>query len=138
MKTYTVTDTWAPENNSPWEFTGDKGETVRLITYWLTLDEKDGPTGIRARIHMKPDSEAPKKGDILTGELIQKTSKAGKDYLQFKRSQAWMVECPGCGNQFDAKQHKVDAQKEIPLANKPGKSVVQDDEPPLENYDEII
>ena len=154
MSNYIIEDVWEPPENKPWSFEGDNG-TVTLKTYWLTLAEKDGPTGIKCRIHQKPETEAPKRGDALNGELIEKTSKAGKDYLQFKKSQAFLTKCPDCGHEFDAKANKPgqqarpapDAPAQTPLGgsqsdSKPSNSQTgtqthSDDEPPLSNYDDI-
>lgn len=131
MKNYTVTDVWEPPDNKPWSFPGDKGETVTLITYYLTVDEEGGPGGVKCRQHKKPESDKPKVGDVLSGKLVQKTSKAGKEYLKLEVSQAFIVECPcGCGHQFDAKQHKVGPEKKA-------QPMPEEDQPPLENYDDI-
>lgn len=92
---FTITDTWQPPENKPWSFDKD-GKTITLITYYLTVDEQDGPGGVKCRIHMKPESPVPEKGQVLEGKLIQKTSKAGKEYLQFKKDGLPPLQCPEC------------------------------------------
>lgn len=94
MPKYTVVDVWEPPENKAWSFTGDKGETVTLISYWLTFEG-----GVKAKINQKPDTDKPKIGDILEGTLEDKVSRTGKAYKSFKKTAGIKYTCESCGHE---------------------------------------